>query len=410
MAIVEDLPQTTRDRIYGDAFWEGHEFVVVDTGGLELKSESIVRQRVREQIEIAIAEADVILFLTDARGGILPSDIEVADILRCIEKPVILAANKIDNPASLSEAFQFYQLGIGDPIPISAYHGKGIDGLLDRLVAHLPSSSTVSAKSEMMKVAIVGRPNVGKSMLLNTILGEERVIVDEVPGTTRDAIDTVFCSNGSSSILIDTAGIRRRGRIENGIENYSVIRAFRAIDRADVALLVTDATEGITAQDVHILGHIRQAYCGAVLIANKWDLVEIKDLASWTKGIRQRTKFMPYIPILFTSAKTGYGVEEVIPTAKRIYHQRFKSLPPPLLENLIKKIVAFHPPPMKGGKQLNIFHATQAEVNPPTFVFCVNDAKLVHFSYQRYLENKLRQASGFEGSPLRLLFKSKGGR
>jgi GTP-binding protein len=352
----------------------------------------------------------VILFLTDARDGILPSDMEVADILRHTQKPVILAANKIDNSACLSEIFQFYELGIGDPIPISAYHSKGIDELLDRLVAHLPPSSTACAKSEMMKVAIVGRPNVGKSMLLNTILGEERVIVDEVPGTTRDAVDTVFCSNGESSILIDTAGIRRRGRIEGGIESYSVIRAFSAIDRADVALLLIDTTEGITAQDVHLLGHIRQAYCGAILIANKWDLVEIKDLALWIRGIRQRTKFMPYIPILFTSARTGYGVEEVIPTAKRIYHQRFKSLPAPELESLIKKIVASHPPPMKGSKQLNIFHAAQAEVNPPTFVFWVNDAKLVHFSYQRYLENKLHQAFGFEGSPLRLLFKTKGGR
>jgi len=409
-AIVDDLPGTTRDRIYADASWGGRELTLVDSGGLEPKPESSLRQKVKEQVEIAIAEADLILFLVDAREGVMPADEEIVDILRRTQKPIVLVVNKVDSPKQQSEVLQFYELGIGEPIPISAYHGKGIDELLEKAMAYLPPLPPVSVEPELMKIAIVGRPNVGKSLLLNTLLGEERLIVHELPGTTRDAIDTVFRYDGEDVVLIDTAGIRRRGRIEPGIERYSLERTWQAIERADVALLLTDAVEGITAQDVHILGYIQQAYKGAILIVNKWDLVEVKDATLWTEVIRQRAKFMPYIEILFLSAKTGYGVEKVLPTAKRIYEERLKHLPAPLLNSMVKEVVAAHLPPQKGGKRLKILNAMQTGVNPPTFVFFVNDAKLAHFSYRRYLENKLRQFFGFQGTPLRLLFKSRGER
>ncbi len=403
-AIVGRSPGITRDRLYADIWWKGCEFVVVDTGGLELKPQSTLRQMVCRQIEIAIAEAKVIIFLTDGRDGVLPPDAEIADMLRQASKKIVLAINKIDSHGLESEVFQFYQLGMGDPVPISAYHDRGIDALLDRIISYLPLASTATTPQAMMKVAIVGRPNVGKSMLLNRLLGEERVIVDEAPGTTRDAIDTTFHSNGESLVLIDTAGIRRRGRIEKGVETYSLIRVRNAIDRADVALVVTDAAEGIAAQDIHLLGYVQQAYCGAILIVNKWDQVSIKDTTQWAKFIKQKIKFMPYISILFISAKTGYGVGKVLPAAKVIYHERFRSPPQLLLEGVVKEAVAAHPPPMKGGKRLLISRATQVGVNPPAFVFGVNDAKLVHFSYRRYLENRLRQSFGFEGTPLRLEF------
>jgi GTP-binding protein len=408
-AIVEDLPGTTRDRIYADVSWEGHELTLVDSGGFEPKPESTIRQKVKEQVEVAIAEADVVLFMVDAREGVIPADQEIADMLRRSLKPIILVANKVDNPKKQQdEVFQFYELGVGDPIPISAYHGKGIDELLEEVTACLPPLPPASEEPEYLKIAVVGRPNVGKSLLVNTILGEERVIVHEIPGTTRDAIDTVFHYDGECVVLIDTAGIRRSGRIEQGIEKYGMARALRAIDRANVALLVTDAVDGIIAQDTHILGYIQKAYKGAILIVNKWDLVEVKDVNQWTEVIRQRTKFMPYLEILFLSAKTGYGVEKVIPAAKRVYGERMKRLSAPLLDNMVKEVVAIHLPSKRGTKTLKIFHAVQTGVDPPTFVFLVNDAKLAHFSYRRYLENKLRQYFGFQGTPLRLLLKSRG--
>ena len=407
-AIMHDVPGTTRDRIYAITSWEGHELTLVDTGGLELKPESTIRQMVGEQVKVAIAEAEIILFMVDAHDGVLPADQEIVEMLYRSEKPVILVVNKVDSPSHQSEVFQFYELGIGEPVSISAYHGKGMDELLERVAACLPSAPPDAVESELMKVAIVGRPNVGKSMLLNTLLGDERVVVDEVPGTTRDAIDTVFSYNGESVVFIDTAGIRRRGRIEQGIEQYSLIRALRAIDLADVAILVTDASEGITAQDTHILGYIQRAYKGVTLIVNKWDLVEIKDEALWTAGIKQKIKFMPHVPILFTSAKTGSGVKNILPVAKRIYEERSKHISTSLLNNLVKEAVAAHPLPTKGGQRLKIFYATQTGVSPPTFVFFVNNAKLMHFSYRRYLENKMRQAFGFQGTPLRFLFRSRG--
>ncbi len=407
-AIVEDLPGTTRDLIHADTSWKGFELTLVDSGGLESKPDSNIRQMVKRQVETAISIADVILFLVDVRDGVIPADQEVVDLLRRSQKPIVLVANKVDNLRQQEQALQFYELSIGDPIAISAYHGKGIDELLDKVIEYLPPSPPASSEPESMKIAIVGRPNVGKSTLVNALLGEERVIVDEIPGTTRDAIDTVFLHDGERVVLIDTAGIRRRGRVEQGVEQYSSIRALRAIDRADVALLLTDAVEGITAQDTHILGYIQQAYKGAVLIINKWDLAENKDVAWWTDAVRDRTKFMPYMEILFLSAREGYGVEEVLLAAKRVYEQRLKRLSASLLDIFIKETVAAHPPPKKGKMQLRILNVKQTGVNPPTFVFAVNYAKLAHFSYQRFLENRLRQTFGFQGTPLQLIFKSKG--
>ena len=410
LAIIEDLPGTTRDRVYADVSWGDHELTLIDTGGLEPRPESSLRQKVKDQAEAAIEEAEVIIFMVDVLEGVTIPDSEVAEALRRSQKPILLAVNKADNDQRRHQAFQFHELGIGEPIAISAYHGTGVSDLLDEVTARLPLPTPLEEEPGMLKIAIVGRPNVGKSMLLNTILGQERAIVSETPGTTRDAIDTVFKHDGESVLFIDTAGIRRRGRVEGGIERYSVMRSLRAISRADVAVLVTEAAEVITAQDAHIAGYIHQALKGMVLAVNKWDLaseLEI-DAAACTTEILQRLKFFPGIPILFVSALFGSGVDQVLPAAKNISLDRQKRLPTALLNEEIGRILAAHSPPSVRGRQLKVSYVTQAEVNPPTFVFFVNDPKLLHFSYQRYLENKLREAFGFSGIPLKLVFKRKG--
>ncbi|MEE9491430.1 MAG: ribosome biogenesis GTPase Der [Dehalococcoidia bacterium] len=410
LAIIEDLPGTTRDRVYADVSWGDHELTLIDTGGLEPRPESSLRQKVKDQAEAAIEEAEVIIFMVDVLEGVTIPDSEVAEALRRSQKPILLAVNKADNDQRRHQAFQFHELGIGEPIAISAYHGTGVSDLLDEVTARLPLPTPLEEEPGMLKIAIVGRPNVGKSLLLNAILGQERAIVSETPGTTRDAIDTVFKYDGESVLFIDTAGIRRRGRVEGGIERYSVMRSLRAISRADVAILVTEAAEVITAQDAHIAGYIHQALKGMVLAVNKWDLaseLEI-DAAACTTEILQRLKFFPGIPILFVSAQFGSGVDQVLPAAKNISLDRQKRLPTALLNEEVGRILAAHSPPSVRGRQLKVSYVTQAEVNPPTFVFFVNDPKLLHFSYQRYLENKLREAFGFSGIPLKLVFKRKG--
>jgi len=408
LAIVEDLPGTTRDRIFASVSWQGTEFTMVDTGGLELASHSTVAQGVKEQVEAAISEADVILFLVDVRNGVIPSDLEMADRLRRVNKPLLLVANKADNAKLETGAVEFYELGLGEPLAISAYHGRGITELLDRIISLLPAPAPVATRAEVMKIAIVGRPNVGKSMLLNALVGEKRAIVDDIPGTTRDAADTLFDFDGQCVLLIDTAGIRRRGRIGAGVERYSVIRALRAIDRADVALLVLDATELVAAQDMHIAGYIQQAAKGVVLVINKWDLITDKNLTEWNRSIRSQLRFMAYAPVLYTSAKSEQGVDKIIPQVRQVYQERLKRLPTAEVNDVIQQAIAAHNLPRSGRKQLKILYATQTEVNPPTFLFFVNDAKMIHFSYRRYLENKLRQAFGFAGTPVRLLFKTRG--
>ncbi|MFC2005059.1 ribosome biogenesis GTPase Der [Chloroflexota bacterium] len=408
IAITEDLPGTTRDRILTNVSWQGAEFTVVDTGGLEIKPQSAVAQGVKEQVEMAVTEADVIVFLVDVRDGVTPLDLEIADMLRQTSKPILLVANKADNAKLETEAVEFYELGLGEPLAISAHHSRGKAALLDRIITWLPTPPSIGAEPEFMKVAIVGRPNVGKSMLLNALLGEERALVDDTPGTTRDAIDTSFDFQGQSVLLIDTAGIRRRGRLGVGVERYSVIRALRAIDRADIALLVVDASEPFTAQDLHIGGYIRQMAKGIVLIVNKWDLVTDKNRTEWNRYIRSQLRFMPYAPIEYTSAKFGQGINKVMPQVCQVYQERLKRLSTATVNSVVQQAIAAHNLPRIGSKRLKILYATQAEVNPPTFVFFVNDTKLIHFSYQRYLENKLRQSFGFDGTPLRLVFKTRG--
>jgi GTP-binding protein len=408
LAIIDDRPGTTRDRNMADVKWGGVAFTMVDTGGLELAPASTVARGVLAQIETAISQADVVIDLVDVTEGVTPADFEVADRLRRAGKPVLLAANKADNARRETEALEFYELGLGDPIAISAHHGRGVAELLDRIVELLPAGGPSPAEGETVKVAIVGRPNVGKSMLLNALTGDGRAIVDERPGTTRDAVDTRFDFKGQSVLLIDTAGIRRRGRVKPGVERYSVIRTMRAIDRADVVLLILDATETATSQDTHIAGYIQKAAKGIIIIVNKWDLIEDRDIAMWNARLRGQFRFASYAPILYTSAKTLQGVDEIMPRVSQVHRERLKRLPTAAVNNVVQEAVVAHTRPRDRAKQLKILYATQAEVNPPTFVFFTNDARLVHFSYHRYLENKLRQAFGFAGTPLRLVFKTRG--
>ena len=404
VAIVDGLPGTTRDRIMAEVSVPGHEFTIVDTGGLELSPDSTVAQGINEQVAVAITEAEAIIFLVDVRDGLVPTDLEIADRLRKTSKPVVLVANKADNAKYEAGVVEFYKLGLGEPVVISAYHGRGIPELLDRLTLLLPAQSLSSAAPEAVGVAIVGRPNVGKSTLLNAVLGGERAIVDDVPGTTRDALDTLVDFEGESVLLIDTAGIKRRGRIEGGVGRYSVIRALRAIERADVALLVLDAAELVTAQDMHIAGYIQQVAKGVIIIVNKWDLVKTGSREECSRYVRSQFRFVSYAPVMYTSAKLGWGVAKIMPQVRRIYRERLRRLSTAAVNSVVQQAVAAHSLPRKGNRQLKVLYATQAEVNPPTFVFFVNYPQLMHFSYQRYLENRLRQAFGFEGTPIRFVF------
>jgi GTP-binding protein len=402
------LPGTTRDRICADISWADYTLTLVDTGGLEPKPTTDLRQKVQEQVQIAIEEADVIIFMVDVRERVTIPDLEIAETLRRSEKPILLAVNKCDNEELSLQAVEFHSLALAQPIAISAYHNTGITELMTEVIARLPPLPPAVEEPGMMKLAIVGRVNVGKSMLLNAILGQERAIVSEEPGTTRDAIDTVFSYGGEPMLLIDTAGIRRRGRVERGIERYSVLRALRAISRADVAILVTDATQMVIAQDVHIAGYVEQAFKGMVLVVNKWDLIKGGDRAQYMREIRNRLKFMPYVPILFTSAKLGQGIEAVLSAAREIYQQQQQRLPPSALQEAMAQAVVTHAPPSIAGRKLKIRGVAQSDVNPPTFVFLVNDPKLLHFSYRRYLENSLRRSFALSGTPIRLVFKAKG--
>jgi GTP-binding protein len=439
VAIVEDMPGTTRDRIYGDTDWNGREFILIDTGGLELGFDIPVGQvgldgqpgdimkRVQAQAELAIEEADVIVFMVDAKTGINAADEEVADMLRRTKKPVILAANKADNARLRQDTVEFYALGLGEPIDISSIQGTGTGDLLDLIVDALPPEEEESEGEEeedFTRIAIVGRPNVGKSSLLNAILGFQRSIVSEVPGTTRDAIDSEFEYKGKKLVLIDTAGIRRRGRIGPGVEKFSVLRASRAIDRSDVALLLVDAGEGLAAQDTHIAGEIQEKTKGVVVIVNKWDLAqaqrreiregrephpdeEIESAERYRKIIAEGLKFIPYAPIVFASAKTGYHVQSLLDTVLNIAEMRYLRVPTARLNEVVHEAVRRHNPSVFRGKVLKIYYATQTRVNPPTFVFFVNDPQAMHFSYERYLENQLRTAFSFRGTGIRLQFRAR---
>ena len=438
VAVVEDLPGTTRDRIYGDTDWNGREFTLIDTGGLEFGSDIPVGQvgltgqpgdimkHVQAQAELAIEEADVIVFMVDAKSGITAADQEVADVLRRTQKPVILAANKADNARTRLDAVEFYQLGLGDPIDLSSVQGVGTGDLLDVIVEALPPEEEAAGEEDddIPHIAIVGRPNVGKSSLLNAILGYERAIVTDIPGTTRDAIDTELEFQNRKLVLIDTAGIRRRGHIGPGVEKFSVLRSERAIERADVAILVVDASEGLAAQDTHIAGTIQDMSKGVIVVVNKWDLAqeqrraaregqepdpkdEIETAEAYRRIIAEGLKFIPYAPIVFTSAKTGYHVKSLLETAISIADMRFFRVSTSRLNEVVRDAVRRHNPTVFKGKVAKIYYATQTQVNPPTFVFFVNDPQAVHFSYERYLENQLRAEFGFRGSGIRMYFRAR---
>lgn len=409
-AIVEDLPGTTRDRIYGEAEWAGRTVRIVDTGGLEADDEGPFSPLVRRQIEQAIEEADLILLLVDARDGVTAADDEIAEMLRRSGKPVLLIANKADNQARVEDATQFYELGLGDPLPISAYHGHGVGDMMDAVFELLPPPEDPDEKVAGLRIAIIGRPNVGKSALLNAILGEERVIVSDIPGTTRDVIDTEFTYQGNRLTLLDTAGIRRRGRIERGVERHSVGRAEAALERADVALAVMDASEPATAQDIHVIGYAEQAHTALLVVINKADLLpddgESEDRIR--RLVRHRIKFAPWAPVLFISALKGEGLDQLLDLTVQVGDSRDTRVPTSELNNVIRRAMVAHAPPSIQGHRLKVLYVTQAAVRPPTFVFFVNNRDLLHFSYSRFLENTLREAFDFRGTAIKLNFKSRG--
>lgn len=402
ISIVEPEPGVTRDRITADCTWRERAFTVIDTGGIETDPTETLIQAARHQAELAMEAADLILFVVDARVGLTDADYEVADILRRRRKQVLLVVNKIDNPQLQAAAYEFYSVGLGDPIPISAEHGRGVGDLLDGVLEALPEAPAVGEQDEAIRVAVVGRPNVGKSSLVNTILGEVRVIVSDIPGTTRDAVDTAFRHDGREFILVDTAGLRRPSKVELALEKYSVVRAKRAIDRCDVALLVLDATAGVTEQDQRISGEIVDAGRGIVILVNKWDLVEKQTgtLEAQEAEIRKAFPHLSYAPITFISAKTGRRVPDVLALAEAVAEQHALRITTGRLNDIIQQAIQHHAPPSDKGVQFKIYYAVQASVKPPTFILFVNRPSLMHFSYQRYLENRLREAFAFTGTPI----------
>jgi GTP-binding protein len=429
LAVVDDVPGTTRDRLVVEAEWTGRLFDIVDTGGIDptrvvpgrsqqplsVGSADFINQ-IRAQAEVAIQDSDAVLFITDAESGVTSADQEVAQILRKhqrdvegkVKPPVLLVVNKCENEARRLAAMEFYELGLGEPYPISALHGTGTGDMLDALVATFERQGE-EVEDESVKIAIVGKPNVGKSSLLNQLLGEERAIVSPIAGTTRDAIDTHLTYSDVPVTLIDTAGIRRRGHIEPGVEQYSVLRSLQAIERSDVVLLVLDATSGITAQDAHIAGFILDAWKSGVVLVNKWDAV-VKDsftMTSFTQTVRQELNFMDYVPILFISAKTGQRVEQVLPLALRVQEERLTRLPTSKINRILQHAQDRHAAPSHAGAQLKIYYGTQVRNDPPTFLLHVNDPKLAHFTYLRYLDNRIREEHAFVGTPIRIVLRAR---
>jgi GTP-binding protein len=419
-AVMHDVPGTTRDRLYGTTDWGGREMTVVDTGGIGVETElltgpgdparwgSLPLSHILAQAQEAMDEADIIVFLVDALNGLSGADLDVAKLLRRSQKPIVLGANKAEGKRGTQNSIEMYELGLGEPIPFSAIHGTGTGELLDAVIEHLPPAPEVEEEEPDLAVALVGRPNVGKSSILNRLLGKERAIVSPIPGTTRDALDTEMRWQGKRVRLIDTAGIRRRGRIEQGVEKFSVLRAVRAIERAEVAVLVLDATGGVTAQDTHIAGYVQEARKGLVIAVNKWDLLEKDNFTAleYTNVIRRDLNFVDWAQILFMSAMTGQRAPRLLDLAYTAQQERDKRVTTPKLIEMVREAVQRHPR-SEAGRQLKIYYATQADVRPPTFVFFVNDPKLVHFTYQRYLENQIREHFGFTGTAVRLIFRGR---
>ena len=409
-AIVSDIAGTTRDRVTSEIEWGGRTFILVDTGGLELFPETDLWRQVRAQIDIALADADVIIMLVDVSTGAMPADYDAADLLRRTDKSVVLAANKSDNELRVASTVEFYELGLGEPTALSAYHNSGVDDLMARVVDSFPEGEEVPEPDADLRLAIVGRTNVGKSALLNAITDSDRAIVSDVPGTTRDSLDTLVHRDGRSVLLIDTAGIRRRGKIGLGIERYSVLRSVRAIDRADVAAVVTDASELGANQDAHVASYVLEAYKGLVLVINKWDLSKEAELTreKATEIVRSRFAFARYAPVCFTSALRRTGLDGLLDSSEEVYKEWTKSLPRYDLSRTVMDAVAEHPPSPTGRRSLKVYGVTQDQTGPPSFTFYVNRSDMVHFAYRRYLENRIRAAYDFKGSPLRMRFKGRG--
>ena len=408
ISIVEDVPGVTRDRVYADAEWCGYPFTMIDTGGIEIHSEDVMWKHIRRQAELAVDLADVILYFVDGKTGILPDDYDVADYLRMSKKPIVLAVNKIDNANSYG-AYDFYALGLGEPIPVSAENSLNLGDLLDAIVAHFPERAETETESEALKIAVVGKPNAGKSSLVNKLLGFERVIVSDIAGTTRDAIDTPFTVDGKQYRIFDTAGIRKKSKVEEDVEYYSVIRSIDAMRRADVVAVVIDAEEGLTEQDIKICGLVHESRKPSVIILNKWDLV-VKDTFTVNKfkdKLDAELKFMSYYKPMFISALTGQRVGLVLENLQKVYENASRRIPTGLLNDVLQDAMSVNEPPTHNGKKLKVYYATQATSNPPTFVLFVNDEEIMHFSYKRYLENALRKAFDFTGTPISLKIRAK---
>ncbi|MBQ8942803.1 MAG: ribosome biogenesis GTPase Der [Firmicutes bacterium] len=410
ISIVEDTPGVTRDRIYADAEWLNYNFTIIDTGGLEPESDDMILKSMYAQAEIAIGSADVIVFVTDVKTGVTDSDMQVANILRKAKKPVLVAVNKVDDLAKYSmDVYEFYQLGLGDPIGVSAGQMLGLGELLDAVVSHFPEEAKNQEEEDVIKVAVIGKPNVGKSSLINRILGEERVIVSDIAGTTRDAIDSDYVYEGQKYTFIDTAGMRRKSKIKENIEKFSIIRAVAAVERADVCILMINAEEGITDQDTKIAGIAHEAGKAVIIAVNKWDLVE-KDnhtMNKFIKDIDTELKYMPYAPKIFISAMTGQRVSKLFNMIKAVNENNARRVATGVLNDVLIEAMAMNQPPADKGRPLRIYYMTQVSVRPPTFVLFVNDTELLHFSYKRYIENQLREAFGFEGTPIHFIARNR---
>ena len=410
MAIVEDYPGVTRDRLYQDAEWNNQKFTLIDTGGIEVSSEDTILSRVRKQAQVAMEEADVIIFMCDIKAGVTSEDMEIAQMLRRTKKEVLLAVNKVENFDRLDDIYEFYQLGLGEIYPISASHGMNTGDLLDKLVEVVGKFDDEEYEPDVIKIAVVGRPNVCKSSLPNAILGQERSIVSNIPGTTRDAIDTPFERNGQQYVIIDTAGMRRKSKVaETTTERYSVIRSLRAVDRSDAVLMVINAEEGLIEQDKKIVGYAHEQGKAIILVVNKWDLIEKDDKTSsrMEKEIRSELLFLQYAPMVFVSAQTKQRVNKILDMINFAVEQNSTRISTSVLNEIVRDAVQLNPPPSDKGKRLKIFYATQSDVKPPTFVFFVNDPEIMHFSYERFLENKIRENFGFEGTPIRFVVKKR---
>ncbi|HHZ03469.1 MAG TPA: ribosome biogenesis GTPase Der [Tissierellia bacterium] len=409
ISITEDTPGVTRDRIYAECEWLDNHFTLIDTGGIEPDTTDTIFAQMRVQAEIAIDMADVVLFMVDGKEGIVPADMEVAQILRKAKKEIVLVVNKMDRFVDEDNIYEFYNLGLGDPIPISSSEALGIGDLLDVVVSRFKKTMDTSEEEDRIKIAVIGKPNAGKSSIINRIVGEERVIVSDIPGTTRDAIDTKFENDGKKYTLIDTAGIRKKSKVTEAVEKYSVLRAFTAVERADICILVIDAKKGITEQDIRIAGYSHENNKGLIIVINKWDLIEKdnKTFKEYTENIREKLAYAPYAPIITVSALTGQRVNKILELVDEIYSYRNLRVSTGVINDILTEAVLMNPPATVKGKRLKIFYGTQVAVNPPKFLIFVNDKEMVHFSYERYLENKIRESFEYKGTPIIIEFRNR---